>query len=817
MSTNIEVQPGALMTSASAVTTIDELNTSLASHGLCLPVEPLERGLSLAELVRRNAGGRRQMKYGTIAHYLRAVDVRMESGEVLRLGGPTLKRATGYALQRVLVGGGTAYLPGVASLVHLVMNVRPLPPARHEVSIVCNDMPAACRLSAQIVQAGLNPGALALMNDAGFGVAFDDPHDKVYQPAKRFSFKKHTDTVLLVELEGMPAVLERQTQQLTALAKAADAFIATSERYATTQPYASEWEPWELLAERWPTADLPRLTVTLPQAASPSFAEQANTLAQRYGLDMPLWGDAGAGRLHLGLQAKQDSSERAAGEIEQAAALLLHLARRLGGAVCTDQTEPLPAKRVQFPAPPPAASPPALNGTTLLSRLREALGPEHVLTRDGDLVCYAADASIAKSDGLPLAVVLPGSTAEVSTVLRLASEARVPVVTRGAGSGLAGGATSAAGNLVLVLTRLQDLHIDAAQQVAHMEAGTVTAELQSAADSHGLLYAPDPSSQGVSTIGGNIACNAGGPRCLKYGVTSSYVLALKAVLADGNIIRVGDGISGQTADAGLMHLLVGSEGTLAVVTEATLRLSARPATRRTALAFFERLDDACATVESIMASGVLPAGLELMDDTSIRVVEDAMHLGLPRDVGALLLLLADGEPEAVEQEVQQLAELAQKGGARSVQVAQNASDEAGFWRARRSVSPSFARVKPNKLGEDICVPLTQIAATVRRIKAISTQYDLPIPVFGHAGDGNLHPNILFDARKPDEVQRAWQAAEEIFRVALEHGGTLSGEHGIGTLKRPFLAQALGAEVLALHQALKARFDPQGLLNPGKVI
>jgi FAD/FMN-containing dehydrogenase len=235
------------------------------------------------------------------------------------------------------------------------------------------------------------------------------------------------------------------------------------------------------------------------------------------------------------------------------------------------------------------------------------------------------------------------------------------------------------------------------------------------------------------------------------------------------------------------------------------------------LAFFDSLDDACATVEAIMAAGMLPAALEVMDDTSIRVVEDSMHLGLPRDAGALLLMLSDGEPEEVAWESQKLADLARQGGARSIQLANSAEEEAGFWRARRSVSPAFARVRPNKLGEDICVPLPQIAATVRRIKAISEQHSLPIPVFGHAGDGNLHPNILFDKRDPAETARAWQAAEAIFMVALDVGGTLSGEHGIGTLKRPFLAVALGEDVLALQREIKASYDPQSLLNPGKVV
>jgi glycolate oxidase subunit GlcD len=807
-SPRIDIQPASLLATASADTTIEALNDALRPHGLCLPLEPLEHGLTLAELVARNAGGRRQLAYGTIARYLRAATVEMEDGRVLRVGGPTLKRATGYALQRVLVGGGQVYLPGASSLLDITVNARPLPPARHELFIVCDDLPAACRLAAQIVQAGLTPSALALMNDPCFGIAdSDEIANYSLLPAKT-----HNGAVLLVELEGLPAVLARQVPQLEALAEAANALVATSDRCDTAQPYASQWHAWEEAAAHWHHVAEPTLTRTLPRAALPAFTAQAQHVARRYGLTLLLWGDAGVGRLHVRLDSR---AGRAASEQQQALAVLGHLAQQAGGALCTDQ----PAASRPAAAPPTlaAAAPDMARRGTLLERLREVLGAEYVLTREGDIICYAADASIASAAGHALAVVLPASTAQVSDVVRLAAEAGVPVVTRGAGSGLAGGSTSAGGALVLALTRMEHFRIDAAQQVAHVEAGVVTAEVQRAAEQHGLIYAPDPSSQGVSTIGGNIACNAGGPRCLKYGVTTSYVLGLTAVLADGRIVRVGDGLTAQTPDVGLLHLLAGSEGTLAVITEATLGLIARPTTRRTTLAFFARLDDACATVEAIMAAGVLPAALELMDDTSIRVVEEALHLGLPRDAGALLLLLADGAPEAVEWEAQQLAELARRGGASQVQVAGSASDEAGFWKARRSVSPAFARVQPNKLGEDICVPLPQIATTVRRIKEIAARFDLPIPVFGHAGDGNLHPNILFDRRDADQRARAWQAAEAIFEVALEVGGTLSGEHGIGTLKRPFLAAALGDEVLALHHAIKGRLDPRGLLNPGKVV
>jgi glycolate oxidase subunit GlcD len=807
-----DIQLGALLATARADSSIESLNTALASYGLCMPITPLQHGLTLADLVARNAGGRRQLKYGTIAHYLRAVTLQKEDGTLLRLGGPTLKRATGYNLQRVLVGGGAVYLPDMGRLREITINVRPLPPARHELFIVCDDLPAACRLAARVHQAGMAPSALALISDSCFRSVYNDE-----DPPTRV----HKDAVLLAELEGIPAVLERQAQQLETLAEQAGAFVARSERYEDTRPYGSEWEPWEVLAEHWYSGTAPTLTVNLPRATLPSFIEQATALAQRYDLELPIWGDAGVGRLHLRL----DGTARTPGEARQCAALLGHLAQQMGGALCTDQPDSK-KQEVQRSRQPGVSNGQAIarkgaapaGGTSmLLSRIHGVVGPQRLITRPADMLCYDADASIAKAKGAPLAVVLPGSTAEVSSVVHLAAEAGVPLVTRGAGSGLAGGSIPVPGALVLALTHMQRLSIDAAQQVAYAEAGVSTAEVQQAADAHGLLYAPDPSSQAVSTIGGNIACNAGGPRCLKYGVTSTYVLGLTAVLADGSIVKVGDSIAAQSPDTGLLHLLVGSEGTLAVVTEATLRLITRPATRRTALAFFDNLDNACATVESIMAAGVLPAALELMDDTSIRVVEDGMHLGLPRDAGALLLMLSDGEPEEVAWESQQLADLAQQGGARSIQLANSAEEEAGFWQARRSVSPAFARVRPNKLGEDICVPLPQIAATVRRIKAISEQYSLPIPVFGHAGDGNLHPNILFDKRDPAETARAWQAAEAIFMVALDVGGTLSGEHGIGTLKRPFLAAALGDDVLALQRKIKAQYDPQNLLNPGKVL
>jgi glycolate oxidase subunit GlcD len=400
--------------------------------------------------------------------------------------------------------------------------------------------------------------------------------------------------------------------------------------------------------------------------------------------------------------------------------------------------------------------------------------------------------------------------------MRVAAEHGLPVVSRGAGTGLAGGATPSPGTLLIGLNRMDQIIIDRAQMVAHVGAGATTADVQRAAEAVGLFYPPDPSSLSASTIGGNIACNAGGPRCVKYGVTADYVLGLTAVLADGGLARWGDGLAGQGPDNGMAQLLVGSEGTLAVIAGATLRLLPLPAARRTAMAIFQSLDDACATVERIMAAGVVPAALELMDDMTIAAVEAYLRAGLPRDAGAMLLMLADGEPEAVEADSLALADLARRGAAVRVQVARSAAEEADLWRGRRAIAPALARIRPSRLGEDISVPLPQIAACVRRIKQVSAEHGLPIVVFGHAGDGNLHPNILFDPSDPAEAARIWPCAEAIFAVALELGGTLSGEHGIGTLKRPFMRRAVGESAIDIQRRIKQWLDPEGRMNPGKV-
>jgi glycolate oxidase len=454
---------------------------------------------------------------------------------------------------------------------------------------------------------------------------------------------------------------------------------------------------------------------------------------------------------------------------------------------------------------------------SIIKQLRDIVGQEGILTSPEDMVAYSFDGTFAEHR--PDVVVLPTTTGQVSQVLALAYQKRIAVVPRGMASGLAAASVPFDGGIALSLTRLNHiLEIDEENMTATVEAGIVTADLQAEVEKRGLFYPPDPSSIKQSTIGGNIACNAGGPRCLKYGITGDYVLGLKVVLADGRILETGGKAIKDVVGYDLNSLFVGSEGTLGVITEALLRLTAKPKYVRTARAEFLALDDAARTVNAILSAGIVPATLEMMDETAIACIEEAMELGLPLDVEAILIIEADGSDEdAVVREIEAAAHICRENGARDVSVAKDEDERASLWQARRSVSPSLARKAPNKLGEDITVPRSAIPEAVRRIKAISARYGLPIVVFGHAGDGNLHPNILFDKRDPDQWRKIEPMVGEIFGVALELEGTLSGEHGVGTLKRPYVEQALGAVSIDVQRSLKHTLDPLGILNPGKVV
>jgi glycolate oxidase len=453
----------------------------------------------------------------------------------------------------------------------------------------------------------------------------------------------------------------------------------------------------------------------------------------------------------------------------------------------------------------------------LIDGLVKAAGKDNVLYTPEDLAVYSYDGTFVESQ--PEVVVLPGTTEQVSQVVKLAGEARAPLVPRGMGSGLAAGSIPlTAGGIVLCLTRMNHvLEIDTENAAVRTEAGVITADLQSQVEKHGLFYPPDPSSIRHSTIGGNIACNAGGPRCLKYGVTGDYVLGLTVVLADGNVLRTGGKPIKDVTGYDLNGLFTGSEGTLGVITEALLRLVAKPEYARTALAEYISLADASHTVNAILKAGILPATLELMDQTAIVCIEEAMHLGLPTDIEALLLIETDGTDEqTVLREIEATARICQEKGARSVKLAQTEAERSSLWKARRSISPSLARKAPNKLGEDITVPRSAIPEVIQRLRGISAKYGLPIVIFGHAGDGNLHPNILFDKRQPEQWAKVEQMVVEIFDASLALGGTLSGEHGVGVLKRPHLERALGPLSIEVQRRIKQALDPMNILNPGKI-
>jgi glycolate oxidase len=454
---------------------------------------------------------------------------------------------------------------------------------------------------------------------------------------------------------------------------------------------------------------------------------------------------------------------------------------------------------------------------TTLQALQAVVGKKHVLTEPEDLVAYSYDGTFAEHR--PDVVVQPDSTEQVSGIMKVAWQTETPVVPRGMASGLAAASVPLDGGLVLDTCRINRIiEIDEVNFTVTAGAGVVTQDLADTVAKKGLFYPPDPSSIKQSTLGGNAACNAGGPRCLKYGVTSDYVMGLTVVLADGRILRTGGKAIKNVTGYNLIQLFVGSEGTLGIITELTLKLVPLPKVARTAKAVFPRLDDASRCVNNILSAGITPATIELMDETAIATIEEAMHLGLPLDAEAMLIIECDGMDETqVLKEIETIAEICRATGAREVEVARTEKERAALWSARRSISPSLARRAPNKLGEDISVPRSAIPEAVAAIKEISRERGLPIAIFGHAGDGNLHPNILFDKRDSDQVERMKQAAGDIFATSVRLGGTLSGEHGVGNLKLPFLEQDIGPLAIEVMGGIKHALDPKNILNPGKVV
>lgn len=454
--------------------------------------------------------------------------------------------------------------------------------------------------------------------------------------------------------------------------------------------------------------------------------------------------------------------------------------------------------------------------TELPGELVRTLGVENVLTALEDILPYGFDGTAALKHR-PLAVVFAHDATQVSAVLKLARAHRVPVVTRGSGTGLSGGSVPLENAIVLCLVKMDRvLEVDTANLTLKAEAGAITQKIFDAADAVGLFYPPDPGSMKISTIGGNVAENSGGLRGLKYGVTRDYVMGLEVVLADGSICWLGSKCVKDVAGYNLRDLFIGSEGTLGVVTQVLLKLLPKPAARQTLLATFARMDAAAETVSAIIAAKIIPCTLEFLDRKTIQCVEDFAKVGLPRDAEAILLIETDGHPAAVADEAAKVEELCRAHGATSVRRAADAAESAQLATARRSAFSALARLRPTTILEDVTVPRSELAGMIREVEAIAMKHRLNIATFGHFGDGNLHPTILTDERDTEEMHRVELAFADIVEATLARGGTITGEHGVGLAKKGFLRKQIGDASHDLLKLVKRSLDPEGLLNPGKI-
>ncbi len=451
----------------------------------------------------------------------------------------------------------------------------------------------------------------------------------------------------------------------------------------------------------------------------------------------------------------------------------------------------------------------------LLAELASIVGADHVSISELDRTTHGQDA--LKEVALPDFVIWPRTTEEVAAIMRLANRERVPVTPRAGGVGYTGGAVPLHGGILLSVTRMdQILEIDEPNMVAVVEPGVVTADFQRAVEARGLFFPPDPASLADSMLGGNVAENAGGPRCVKYGVTGAYVLGMTFVTATGEIVKAGGRTAKNVVGFDLTSLMVGSEGMLGIVTEITFRLLPLPEANRTVSLLFSSPRQAAGCVTAIMANRVIPAKLELIDGFSLRAVAEYTGEPLPKDAGALLLVEVDGPASEVERESREVERIARDHGALEIVVAHSEQESERLWSVRRKMSQAVGRLRPRKLNQDVVVPRTRIPDLLDVVDEISNRMNLLIPCFGHAGDGNMHVNVMIDPEDADEARRGKEAVEEIFRASVALGGTISGEHGIGYVKAPYLGIALTPDTIDCMRRLKRTFDPNGILNPGKV-
>ena len=452
----------------------------------------------------------------------------------------------------------------------------------------------------------------------------------------------------------------------------------------------------------------------------------------------------------------------------------------------------------------------------LKEQLIAIVGKENVQDSKTSLLMYSYDATPG-FQSLPDAVVSPKNTEEVSQIVKLCNEHKIPIVPRGSGTNLSAGTTPLYGGIVLLMKHFNKIiEIDEENLTVRTQPGVITQTLMEAIDEKGLFYPPDPSSMKISQIGGNINENSGGLRGLKYGVTRDYVLGLEVVLPNGEIIHTGGKLAKDVAGYDLTRLFVGSEGTLGIVTEATLKLIPKPETKKTMLALYQSLDAAARTVSRIIANRIIPATLEFLDQPTLKAVEDFAQIGLPTNVKAVLLIEQDGSKSVVDDDMEKIASICRDNEAVEVTLAKSIEEAEALTTARRSALSALARLRPTTILEDATVPRSEIAKMVSFIQEIAERYNVTICTFGHAGDGNLHPTCLTDIRNKEEMTRVEKAFEEIFIKAIELGGTITGEHGVGAMKLPYLHLKVGEAGIEVLQNIKKALDPNNIMNPGKI-
>jgi glycolate oxidase len=444
------------------------------------------------------------------------------------------------------------------------------------------------------------------------------------------------------------------------------------------------------------------------------------------------------------------------------------------------------------------------------------IGKDWVLQTPEDLATYSYDAFLPEFK--PDVVVVPSSTGEISRIVRLANRERIPVTPRGAGTNICGGSVAKQGGLIMAFHRMNRiLEIDVENMCAVVQPGVVNADLQKTAGRYGLLYPPDPASMFVSTIGGNVALNAGGPRGVKYGVTKDYLLGLQVVLPTGDVIRTGGKTMKNVTGYDLTRLMCGSEGTLGIITEIIVKLLPLPPAKATLQAIFTDLDDAARTVSAIVGSGIVPTTLELIDKVVLNVIGNYGGAHFRKDAEALLLIEVDGEAALVQSQGERIEKFCKERGAVEVERASTPEEAEKLWQARRTAFGAVASLRPNCIVEDATVPVKRLPDILRKVVEVAGKYRLKIGVLAHAGDGNLHPLIMTDLRDKEEMERIDRALEEIYEAAIGMGGTLSGEHGIGIAKKRFMRMELSEPALEIMRGIKRVFDPNNILNPGSFL